>query len=680
VLNPTEYRASVILAADAADAYYNTDVEKIDDPAYDAILERIRDYEAANPADVIEHALFTAVAAGTSEGGDVVHSRPMLSLDKANTDAEVEAFLAKAAELGAYVNVEPKLDGLAVNLVYIDGKLVQAATRGDGATGEDVTSRLSAITVGTLPHDIGVAGRTEVRGELIMTDSDFEYSNAARVASGKPAFANPRNATAGTLRRQTIDYDARLTFIAYDAIAEQAPAGIGSHSEMTYWLGQLGFDPATDLMGPPDARRATLEYIARFGRDRKSDAFPYPTDGIVLNIDEYDIRDQLGATSRAPRWAIAFKYEAEVGVTVLRSIDMAVGRTGNISFTANVDPVLVDGSTISRATLHNFDFIRENDLQIGDTVEIYKANDIIPRIVRSFPELRPADSVVYDPERVCPISGEPLDTSGVIWRSTAPEASLGALIKYATSRDALDIEGVGEEVADALVESGLVNDLADLFALTLAQLTTLQLADTKTGTRRQFGAKNASKLVAEIEKAKSQPVNRLITALGIRKSGRTFGRRLAAGFHTIDALLETTEEGFLASGVEGVGPERARLFYEGFQRLRPVLEKLRAAGVNFGEQPAATDGDDSQSDSLPLAGMKVVVTGAMTGPLSSLNRNEVTELIEASGGQASGSVSKATSLLVCGEEGSSKFVKAQALGVKIVTPEQFAAMLGRADA
>lgn len=354
---------------------------------------------------------------------------------------------------------------------------------------------------------------------------------------------------------------------------------------------------------------------------------------------------------------------------------MAVGRTGNISFTGVFDPVLVDGSTIGRATLHNMAFIRDRDIRIGDKVVVKKANGVIPRIENSLPEFRPENATIYDPEPVCPVSGEPLDTSGAIWRSPAPEASIGALISYASSRDALDVEGVSDAVATALVsgDKPLVNGLADLCTVTEAQLAALPLNDTKTGTARTLGVKNAAKIAAEIEKAKKQPLNRVMTALGIRKSGRTFGRRLAVHFHTMDALLAATESDFLASGVEGVGPERARLFYEGFQRLRPTIDKLRDAGVNLGTG-AEQDGTDPSAK--PLSGMKAVVTGAMTGPLAALARNEMNELLELLGATASGSVSKATSLVVASDLTSSKAVKAAQLGIESISPEEFAVRIG----
>ena len=654
-------------AKDAAAAYYNTDVEVMSDAEYDQLIDQIAIFIEDNPGEINEtvEQLLTEVAAGVAVAGDVTHDTPMLSLEKATSIPDVIVFAKKVADLGGTVTLQPKLDGIAINARYVDGQLTTVATRGNGVTGEDLTARAKKLNIAGLPHSIDWPGVVNVRGELLMTKDDFAFSNTNRVASGKDAFKNPRNATAGIIRKENVDYRVKLTFVTYDT----------DQDFDNFRLHTLGdFKPA-GLIFPEDG--GTIESrIALFGDVRKRDDFEYPTDGIVIKTNEADVRAKLGAGSRAPKWAMAFKYPADRATSVLRGIEIAVGRTGNLSFTALVDPVFVDGSTVSRATLHNVDFIIERDLRINDVVSIHKAGDIIPRLEQSFPELRDGTQVAWEPPTTSP-SGAPLDKSGKLWRSTDPSESIGALIAYAASRDALDIDGMSDAIADALVsgDEPLVNDLGDLFTVTVERMATLSLGVTDGGTTRLLGTKVAEKLVANIQAAKSQPLNRVITALGIRKSGRTFGRRLAGHFHTMDALLDTTEQGFLTSGVEGIGPERANLFYNGFQSNRVVIEKLRAAGVNLGEEPEETD---EVAGEKPLAGMKIVVTGAMTGSLAALNRTEVQELIEANGGSASGSVSKTTSLLVCGEEGSSKWVKANELGVRIVTPEEFAAMVGRA--
>ncbi len=658
------YTDAIDQAKTAALAYYDGSDEVMTDADYDALLNRIREYETANPDEVIEHGLFTAVAAGVSAGGTVTYDVPMLSLDKVTDLADIETFADRIESAGGTISVEPKLDGMAFNARYEAGTLVQVSTRGDGTTGEDLTDNVLKLDIAGLPKRIskGHGDTVNVRGELLMSFSDFEFSNTNRVASGRPAFANPRNATAGTVRKADLPYDVKVSFVTYDAVGAEP------------WELELDSFVLSSNLYSTTETDAVAKVLA-FGQDRKAPEFPYPTDGIALKAVEKHVRDELGTTSRAPRWAVAYKYEAETGVSVIRDIVEGVGRTGNISYTAHYDPVLVDGSTISRATLHNPSKIAELGVGIGSVVEVYKANDIIPRVGRVIEN--PEGVTDYTPSDVSP-SGAPLDKSAAIWRSLDPADSIGALIAYAGSRDALDIDGFSTAIADALVsgERPLVNDLGDLFTLQFQQLANLSLGTTEKGTKRFLGAKTAEKILANIEAAKQQPLNRVITALGIRKSGRTFGRRLANHFHTMDALLAATEDDFFTAngGPEGIAEERARLFYEGFQRNRPAIEKMRAAGVNLGEEPAAVEGD---AGARPLEGMKVVVSGAMTGSLAGLSRNEVQELIETLGGKASGSVSKATSLLVSSEVGTSKYTKASDLGVRIVTPEEFAEMIGR---
>lgn len=656
------YQSAVSRALEAADAYYNGTDELMSDSEYDTLVETIEAYGLANPDDAIDHGLHTKVAAGTKTSGDVKHPSPMLSLDKAKTMGEVHAFLARVKDAAAEAGIpesrislatEPKFDGMAVRAVYRNGRLVQVVTRGNGLAGEDVTDRLARpqVSVRGLPKVIDDApAEFELRGEILMSHADFEFSNANRVAAKKPAFENARNATAGTVRAETLLYDVRLTFVTYDSPVQDDALLFSNRLE-------------DGLLG--DDFEANIDYFGEV-----SESFEYPTDGVVIRVTDAELRRYMGEGSRAPKWALAYKYDDVKGVSVLRDIEMGVGRTGNISFTAVYDPVYVDGSTISRASLHNFDFIRSHDLRIGDTVEVYKVHRIIPRMAKAFVELRPATAVPYDPPRVCPVSGEPLDTSGKIWRSLAPEASLGSAIAYAASRDALDIDGLGTEIAVALVENDLVADIGDLFSLTVPQLTSLQLAQPN-GSVRLLGEKVATKLVENIAKAKEQPLARFITALGIRKSGRTFGRRIASEFETIDAVLAASRDDFFR--VEGVGEERATLFFEGFQRNRPVIEKLLAAGVPLNTVATAPDG---ASGARPLEGMRVVVSGGMSGVLSKYSRNEMNELVERYGGKSSGSVSKTTSLLVAGEGAGSKLAKAEELGVKVMTPEEFAGLVG----
>lgn len=652
------YQSAVSRALEAADAYYNGTDELMSDSEYDTLVETIEAYETENPDETIYHGLLTKVAGGTKAVADVKHPSPMLSLDKAKTIDEVHALLARAEEAAEAIgipknrimlHVEPKLDGMAMRAVYRNGRLAQVVTRGDGRAGEDVTARLARpqVAVRGLPSFIDNApAEFELRGEMLMSHSDFEFSNANRVAAGKTAFANPRNATAGSVRAETLEYDVRMTFICY------VPAGV--------WDVNLLDAAHLDQNLQGDDYESNIK---RFGEYR--DRFEYPTDGVVIKVNDADVRRRMGEGSRAPKWALAYKYEAQTGETTIRDILVDVGRTGNLSFTAVFDPVLVDGSTISRASVHNVDLIRKKDIRIGSKAIVQKNNDIIPQVVSvtNGPDTTPYVPPTEDAD------GFPYDTNQVVWRSTNPADSIGALIRYAASRDVLDIDGLGTSVADALVESELVNSLPDVFEVTEAQLAALVTGfNSKSGSPIRFGEDRAAKLYAAIQNAKSQPLNRVITALGIRLTGRTFGRRLASHFKSLDALVSASRDDLLE--VEGVGEGRADAIFDGLRKTEDTIKRLIALGVT-------SKADDSGSDK-PLAGMSVVVTGAMTGPLSALSRTEVNELIDAKGGRASGSVSKNTSLLVCGEEGSSKWKKANDLGVRIVTPEEFAALVGHA--
>lgn len=693
-----EYAAAVERAVAAADAYYNTDEEIISDSEYDALLEEIKAFEKDNAEHVIEHELFTAVAAGTSQGGDVTHAFPMLSMEKTKKLPELEKWIKN---IQGDIIVEPKLDGLALSALYENGKLVRVALRGDGRKGEEVTKQTLALKPRFLPLTVSRTDLFEVRGELIMDDEDFAYSSEQRMnwlraknnkrpvdkrkteeELAESRFKNQRNAIAGSIRRETKDYDVRATFYAYDLALADHSGDMASHRNRVSTLGLLGFAPsvflADEMLGDGDI----LERVQKFGEMRELEEVPFPTDGIVLKADHDDDRKRLGETSSKPRWSIAFKYPDMRKKTVLRDIIMAVGRTGNISFTAIFDPKYVEGSTIGKATLHNYDYILEHDLRIGSVVWCLKANGVIPRVEKIKDYVQPEGLAPYEPERVCPVSGEPLDTSGAIWRSTSPEASLGSLIDYAASRDVLDIEGIGTGTAIAMVEAGIVNNVADLFTLTVEQVAALPLIDSKTGEHKivkktgevqTTGELQAKKIIAQIEKAKNQPFNRIITSFGIRKCGRTFGRRLAAEFGTAEKLMAATLDDLMQ--VEGVSEGRGDFFLKGIAANRENLARMAALGVNMGEEK-----DESSNEGKPLSGMKVCITGNLKSEptLAHIGRTEGNELIESYGGTASSGVSATTSFLVCSKdsEGSTKHKKAVALGVPVLTPTEFAKKLG----
>ncbi len=644
----------------AAAAYYDTDALVMSDAEYDSGIEQLRIAVSQDPALAPQFAdLLEAVAAGQSAGGDVEHPTMMGSLDKAPT---LDALDALVGAIAGPVAVEPKLDGLAIRATYSAGRLTLVATRGDGRSGEDVTDRVRTLAVKGLPARLGSPRSVEVRGEVFMADTDFPGAQVARASLGGAPFVNSRNGAAGILRKGDAAYAGLLTFAAYDVIeaepvtasysdrlVEVEEVGIGTARALAPWL--AGGAPVTTT---DDVRRAVADLAAR------RSVLGFPIDGIVIKADADADRARLGTGSRTPRWSVAYKYEAETAITTVVAITTAVGRTGRLAIRVEVEPVFVGGTTITFATGHNATWMFERDVRVGDTVVIKRANDVIPYIESVVLDERPTDSVSWTPPATDPNGGE-WDKSTLLWRSTDPSLSVGALIRYAVSRDALDIEGIGTEIVESLVERGLVSDIADLFTLDVDTLTTLPL-----GEGRTLGSKNAVKIVAEIERAKGSAWNRVITALGIRMTGRTMGRRIAAALPNL-ALLRAADVETLA-GVDGIGPKRAEAIRAGLDDLeaRGVFDRLVAAGVDTG-----TDPDASPAVSLALAGMTVVVSGSVPG----YSRTAVSELIEAHGGRASSSVSATTSLLVSEPSTSSKYVKATELGVRIVTPEEFLALL-----
>lgn len=668
-----DYIATVEAAQLAAGAYYDTDVELMIDSEYDALIERIADAETAHPDWIIEHGLLTTVAAGTSAGGDVIHPTPMLSLDKVTDD--LPALQRWIDSVGGPVVVEPKLDGMAVRAVYRAGRLTQVVTRGDGTSGEDVTAQ--AVAISGLPEHTSTDFDFEVRGEVYLSTSRFAQANAARVATGQPPFANSRNAIAGSLRSRSRSYPVLMSFAAYDAdgagideavIDQIGTVGArGTYSRRIDFLHQNLFGTAARLRHylTPD-ELAPADLVQLFAQLRAE--LDYPIDGVVIKADLDSDRARLGAGSRAPKWALAFKFPAKELTAVVQDIEVSIGRTGRLALRARITPTVVNGSTVTYASLHNVSWLTEQDIRIGDTVIVKKAGDVIPRVESPILDLRPAGATAWLPPETDP-AGNPWDKSTLLWRSTSPELSVAAKLIYAASRDALDIEGMSTAIIEALVADGAVTDLADLLALTETDLADLATTDTA-GAARRIGASVACRLAEQITRARTAPLARLVTALGIRGTGRSMSRRLAAKFPSLDALRVATA-GQLES-VDGIGSEKAKLIVSELATMSVLLDKLAAAGASV-----APANDASEPTQLPLVGMTVVITGSMKdSPLAALDRNEMNELIESNGGKSSGSVSAKTSLLVCGEEGSAKWVKATDLGIRIVTPVEFAGMVG----
>lgn len=652
-----EYRTVIESAQAAAALYYRGDDPPLTDAEYDDLLVRIMQFEGDCPEHVIDHRLFTVAAGATT--GDVAHPTPMLSLDKVKTDDDIRKFVHRLDSISSrgpleVVVVEPKLDGLAIRAVYRDGVLAQVVTRGDGQMGEDITARVRRANVVIAGLPWVAAGDSELRGELVMSTDDFLVSNQNRIGSGKTGFANPRNAAAGSVRAETLDYVVAMTFVTYEHTGQIPDTGIIHSAHLP--------GAQRRVVGKPDE---VVAAVTEFGVLRAD--YPYPTDGAVIKAATAEVRQSLGIGSRAPKWAVAYKYEAQTGETTIRDIVVEVGRTGNLSFTAVFDPVLVDGSKISRASLHNTSLIATKDIRIGSRAVVYKANDIIPQVLSVTNDDTTAPWVPPTEDT----DGFPYVARGKFLTSTNPADSIGALIRYAASRDVLDIDGLGTQIADALVQENIVMSLDDLFSLDAEVLAELPLGETTGGSIRRLGQKSAQKLVDGIERARTQPLNRIITALGIRLTGRTFGRRLAAHFGSLRALLAASRDDLLA--VEGVGPERADVIHAGVQANRRTIGELIALGVTSEGETADTEATQ------PLVGLGVVVTGSTKGTrLEQFGRNEMNELIEQHGGRASSSVSKSTSLLVAGDGAGSKLAKAQSLGITVITPEAFADMLGLA--
>jgi DNA ligase (NAD+) len=657
-----EFDQAVTHARDAGTAYYAGVTPLMADDEYDQLVARIAATTAAHP-DWDSHGVLTEVAVG-APSGEIRHATPMLSLDKATTPTEVARFIDTLD--GATALAEVKVDGMAVRVTYRQGRIVQAATRGDGTTGENITAQLlRGNGIAGLPTDLLSHWSGDVAGEVFMTHDDFEEANANRVAYGKTAFANPRNAVAGSLRKLDPGYHVPMSFAAY-AIGGTDLANTDSYLERMAFAKALGIQTTWSLTIdalPPDtpARQHTdtdvNTAISAIGAARAR--LPYPIDGVVVKADDRQVRTRLGNGSRSPRWALAYKFAPDTTFSTLRDIEVAVGRTGRASFRAVIDPVAVDGTTIAFASLHHAAWITGQRLGIGSRVAVVRAGDVIPRVTAAAGD-QPADVQPWEPPRNCPQCDQPWDTSTQLWRCTTPACSVVGRIVYAATRDVWDIDGLGEEIATALVDAGLVSTIADLFDLTVKQLGTLTLGG------RAVGTATAERILAGIAAAKQQPLNRHITALGIRMTGRRVGQWLASRFGSLDALRAATVDE-LAS-IEGIGPEKARTIHAGLQEMSDVLDRLVAAGITTETEPATPAGATDN----PLTGKRVVITGTVPG----LNRTEAQEAAEALGAIVSGSVSKNTDLVVVGSGNSTrgKLARAEQLGIATMTAEQFVAV------
>ncbi|MFG1606954.1 NAD-dependent DNA ligase LigA [Actinoplanes sp. NPDC049265] len=652
-LTASEFAVAVEQARAAAKSYYDSGDVLMTDADYDALLDRVAAAKQAHP-EWDDQGVTTRVAAGASAGGDVRHPVPMMSLGKVTGADEVRAFVESLD--GDPCLVEVKLDGLAIRVEYQSGRLVLAALRGDGSTGENVTAQVRRGVTG-LPARLGTGWTGEVRGEIYMTVGDFEAASANRVAAGGKAFINSRGAVAGSIRSADRTYETPMTFAAYDISGD-----FTSHRDRMARATELGF-PVAGRLATGEVQVATdaaaaLAAVERIGELRRG--LDFPIDGAVLTADLESTRRRLGSGSRTPYWAAAFKYPADTGSTVLRDIEVRVGRTGRISLRAVLDPVFVDGTTITYATLHNPKFVEEQGLAIGQTVAVWRAGDVIPRVTAPIGE-QPHGLTPWTPPETCPQCGEPWDKSSLLWRCHTASCSATNALEYWCSRDAMDVEGAGEALCVALVNAGLATDVADLYSLTAEQLAGLPVGNTKAGGVVLLGQLNAAKVIASLEHSKTQPFNRVITGLGIRMTGRSVGRWLAARFKTMAALRAATVEEI--AEIDKMGLIKAQHVIDGLAAMSGVIDRLAAAGVTMSVPETAGD--------KPLDGKTYVVSGSVPG----YTRTTVSERIEQLGGRASGSVSATTTALVTSETTTTKAVKAAKLGIPIIDPAEFAGIL-----
>lgn len=636
--------------------YYVTDNPEVTDSEYDRLFTELKQIEHDYPE------LVTADSPTQRVGGQaldkfsqVTHALPMLSLDNVFSADDFAAFDQRVRdwlntkETQLYA-AEPKLDGLAISIRYEQGILVQAATRGDGAVGEDVT--VNVRTIPTVP--LKLVGDTlpdvvEIRGEIFMPKDGFDKLNQAQLAAGKKPFVNPRNAAAGSLRQldSKITASRPLAMYCYGIGEIKGMPAPESHSDAMKQLEQWGCRISPELQ-QVEGVQACLDYIDYLGKKR--DDLPYDIDGVVFKIDSVALQQRLGFVSRAPRWAIAYKFPAQEEMTTVEDIEIQVGRTGALTPVARLKPVFVGGVTVSNATLHNEDEIRRKDVRVGDTVIVRRAGDVIPEVVQVVLSKRTEPSFEFVMPTVCPICQSEVErtegeaivrcSGGLFCPAQRKEA-----IKHFASRKAMDIDGLGDKLVEQLVDAGLINDVADLFHLTVEQLVSLE----------RMGEKSAENLVHALHNAKHTKFARFLYALGIREVGEATARSLANHFLTLEALEGANEEALLE--IEDVGPVVAHHIVTFFQQThnREVIERLIDVGVEWPQQQKI------ESDS-ELSGKTVVLTGT----LEQLSRSEAKEKLLALGAKVAGSVSKKTDYVVAGRDAGSKLTKAESLGITVV--------------
>ena len=634
-------------------AYYVLDEPVVPDSVYDEYMKELLALEAANPELITPDSPTQRVGGDVLEGfKKVEHRYPMLSLSNAFGEDDLRDFDRKIRQaIGdnfSYV-CELKIDGLAISLRYENGVFVQGATRGDGTIGEDITANLK--TIRAIPLRLKEPITIEVRGEAYMPKKSFENLNAARLERGDDLFANPRNAAAGSLRQldPKIAASRNLSTFIYAIGGDGEAYGIDGHGEMLDYLETLGF-PSNKERQKCETIDDVLAFIEKWTENRPN--LSYEIDGIVIKVNSFAHQDELGFTAKSPRWAIAYKFPAEEVTTKLIDVDLTVGRTGVITPTAILTPVQVAGTTVSRASLHNEDLIREKDIRIGDTVIVRKAGDIIPQVVGVVLAERPEDAVAYEMPKTCPACGGEVARieEDVALRCLNPlcNAQIAEGIKHFVSRNAMNVDGLGDKVVEQLLREGLVTNVADLYLLQFEQLVTLE----------RMGEKSANNLLNALETSKSNSLEKLIFGLGIRHVGEKAAKILAEHYETMAAFSEATVEDL--TSIHEIGDKMAQSIVEYFanEEVQMLIARLADVGINMtykGKKVVVEAGSN------PFAGKTIV----LTGKLMQLTRNEAKAKIEALGGNVAGSVSKKTDLVIAGEDAGSKLEKAQSLNIEI---------------
>ncbi|RKZ23700.1 DNA ligase (NAD(+)) LigA [bacterium] len=645
--------------------YYVLNDPVISDYEYDMLVKKLKELEEKYPELITPDSPTRRIGdAITGEFPTVEHTIPMLSLDNTYSEEEVREFDRKVKRLletdeEIEYAVELKIDGVAVSLEYRDGKFYRGSTRGNGHIGDEITNNLRAIK--TVPLRLLTEEEEfmniEVRGEVYMPRKAFEELNKEREKRGEPLFANPRNAAAGTLKNLDPKVVAERKLDIFIHTIPEPPHGLRTHASSIEKMREIGFK-VTPFLRVVKGIDAVFPIIEEWNEKRKE--LDFDIDGMVIKVNDFTLQRNLGETEKAPRWAIAYKFPAEQAVTKLVKIELSVGRTGVVTPVAILEPVFISGTTVSRATLHNEDEIRRKDIRVGDYVVVEKGGEIIPKVVKVVKDRRTGKEKEFVFPDTCPVCGAKLvrEEGEAAWRciNVACPAQIKGRILHYGSRNAMNIEGLGDVLVDMLVERGLVKDYGDLYYLKKEDISSLE----------RMGEKSAENLLQEIEASKQRELERLIFGLGIRHIGIHAARILANRYHSIDRLKEASFEEL--AGIKGIGPISARSikqFFEQEGNLR-VLEKLRKAGVRM-EEEVLEEGEK------PLQGKKFVFTGA----LETMTRDEAQREVIRLGGEVSSSVSKKTDFVVVGKDPGSKYKKAISLGVKTITEEEFLRMIGR---